>query len=154
MGYEVDQTEVERQPVLLIRTETTPAKIRPTYREALAEFKDYLEAEGIEPAGPPFARFPIYMPERVEMEVGVPIGAKLEGRERIEAAELPGGATATTVHVGSYAGLGAAHAALTEWLESKGMRAGTPWEVYLAGPPEIDDSSRWLTRIVYPILDR
>jgi effector-binding domain-containing protein len=154
MGYEVDQVEIEPQPVLLIRTETMPAKIGHTYREALTELKAYLESEGIEPVGPPFARFPTYMPDRVEMEVGLPVSSKLEGRDRIEEGELPGGAMATTVHAGSYAGLGAAHAALTDWLESKGMRAGAPWEVYLAGPPEIDDSSRWRTQIVYPILDR
>ena len=154
MGYEVRQTAIDPQPVLLIRTETTPAEIGPAYGEALAELKAHLEAEGIEPAGPPFARFPVYTPERVEMEVGVPVGTRLSGRGRIQADELPGGAVATTVHVGSYKGLGAAHAALTEWLGSNGKRGGTPWEVYLVGPSDIADSSGWRTQIVYPVLDR
>ena len=154
MGYEVDQTEIETQQVLLIRAETTPAGIGPTYRDALAELDGYLEAKGIEPAGPPFARFPVYTPDRVVMEVGVPVGSRVGGQGRIEAGDLPGGTVATTVHVGSYKNLGAAHAALTEWLGSKGKTGGAPWEIYLAGPPEIAESSLWRTQIVYPILDR
>ncbi len=154
MGYDIDWAEVDPQPVLWIRTEATPASVGPTYREVLAELTGYLEAEGIEPAGPPFARFPTYTPDHVEMDVGVPVSPRLEGQGRIEAGELPGGAVATTVHVGPYRDLGAAHAALTEWLRSNGKRGGTPWEAYVIRPPEIADSSGWRTQIVYPILDR
>jgi effector-binding domain-containing protein len=154
MAYEVDQREIEPQPVLLIRAETTPTGIGPTYRDAVLEIESYLGAKGIEPAGPPFARFPIYTQDRVVMEAGVPVSSGIGGQGRIEAGELPGGAVATTVHVGSYKNLGAAHAALTEWLGSNGKRGGAPWEIYLAGPAEIADSYLWRTQIVYPLLDR
>jgi len=154
MAYEVNEREIEPQPVLLIRAETTPTGIGPAYRDAVVEIESYLGAKGIEPAGPPFARFPIYTQDRVVMEAGVPVSSGVGGRGRIEAGELPGGAVATTVHVGSYKSLGAAHAALIDWLGSNGKGGGAPWEIYLAGPPEIADSSLWRTQIVYPLLDR
>ncbi|HMC56595.1 MAG TPA: GyrI-like domain-containing protein [Gemmatimonadaceae bacterium] len=53
-----------------------------------------------------------------------PIGA-------VRPLQLPSGNVATTAHFGSYAGLGAAHSAVTEWCKTHGHRlVGTSWEVY------------------------
>jgi len=68
----------------------------------------------------------------IEAEFGVgvnaaafaPIGA-------VRLTQLPAGVVATAAHVGSYAGLGGAHRAITDWCREHGRRlAGTSWEVY------------------------
>lgn len=47
------------------------------------------------------------------------------------ASTLPEGLPATTVHRGSFADLGAAHAAVVHWCTARGHRlTGTRWEVY------------------------
>lgn len=51
------------------------------------------------------------------------------------ASTLPGGHVATTVHVGSYAQVGAAYDAAQRFLTDEGHEvAGAPWEVYLDEP--------------------
>ena len=54
---------------------------------------------------------------------------------RVEPSTLPGGHVATTMHVGSYADLGAASDAAQQFLTDEGYEvAGAPWECYLDGP--------------------
>src|SRR5947209_3086071 len=56
MAYEVELKEIEAEPTLVIRVETTPNKLGETFAELLPEVSAYLASKGVEPAGPPFGR--------------------------------------------------------------------------------------------------
>ncbi len=64
----------------------------------------------------------------------------------------PSGPVATTTHVGSYAGLGAANAAIAEWCHANDRRrAGPSWEVYGHWH---EDAARLRTEVYYLLLPR
>lgn len=83
---------------------------------------------------------------------GLPVPGGLTGEGRIEIGELPGGALATTAHLGPYDKLSEAHAALRSWLAKEGRSpTGAPWESYVTDPTEQPDPEKWETRLFHPL---
>ena len=67
----------------------------------------------------------------VSVEVGVEVAEPFERVGDVLYTETPAGETASTVHVGPYSGLGAAHDAVIRWCQDhRRIRAGVWWEVY------------------------
>ena len=85
----------------------------------------------------------LYRDDVPNVEVGVELSRPCPLTGRVVASSLPAGVAATTVHRGSYAGLGDAHAAVRDWCAATGrMPTGTRWEVY--GPHSDDPEQVWV----------
>jgi effector-binding domain-containing protein len=55
---------------------------------------------------------------------------------------------------GDYAGTEAGHIAASEYIEANNLQmAGAPWEVYVTDPMMEPDTTKWLTKVYYPIAD-
>jgi effector-binding domain-containing protein len=86
-------------------------------------------------------------PAELDVAFGVGVTAPFAAVGAVEPTSLPHGEVATTTHWGSYAGLGAAHAAIDEWCRLHGRRrAGPSWEVY---GHWTDDETRLRTDVFY-----
>jgi effector-binding domain-containing protein len=152
VSYEIATKELQSQLVVAIRATTTPDQLGPLLGELLPEVWRYAEARGAHPAGPPFARYHTYEPDRVDLEAGFPVLEPLPGEGRVVAGHLPQGTAAATWHIGPYDTLHSAYEALEAWIGEQGRRpAGAPWEVYWSDPGEEPDSSKWRTEVVWPI---
>ena len=151
MAYEIEVKELEVQPVLSIRQETTRDGLGAAMAELLPVIRGYLEKRGLEPSGPAFAIYHTWGQAGVDMETGFPVAEPLEGEGRIEASELPGGPAAVTWHVGPYSTIGRAHDALEGFVRERGERAGAPREVYWSGPGGEPDATKWRTEVIYPL---
>ncbi|MGA8362489.1 MAG: GyrI-like domain-containing protein [Candidatus Dormiibacterota bacterium] len=69
------------------------------------------------------------------VEVGVQVTKSFEAAGRVVPSILPAAETATTVHRGTPAQIGAAHDAVNEWCSKNGRElTGVSWEVY--GDPD------------------
>jgi effector-binding domain-containing protein len=92
----------------------------------------------------------LYRDDVPNVEVGVQVAGPFEASGRVVPSELPAGRVATTVHVGPYDRLGAAHAAVRAWCASNGHAlTGTRWEIY---GDWHEDVSRLETEVSYLIL--
>jgi effector-binding domain-containing protein len=152
VAYEVEVKELEAQPVVIARTETTPDKIGTTYGELIAEVSASLARRSIPTAGPSFGRYFDYSKDHVDMAVGFPVAASVEDDGRVVAGELPAGRVAVATHVGPYTQLGGAYRAIEAWMAEHGVAsAAPPWEVYVSGPAQTADSSTWRTDIFQPV---
>jgi effector-binding domain-containing protein len=117
----------------------------------------WLAQRGIAPAGPPFWRYlTIEMPDRLEIECGVPVGAAVPGDQRVLAGELPAGRYATVLHVGHPDGLVETTGELLAWADREGLvfdatpdqrSWGCRLEEYLTDPDEQPDLHQWVTRV-------
>jgi effector-binding domain-containing protein len=122
---------------------------------------DWLAAQGIAAAGPPFWRYLVVdMENKLELETGVPVASRVEGDGEIRTGVLPAGRYATVVHKGHPDTLLTATRDLLQWASARGLewdadgnRWGCRLEEYLSDPAEVPDMSEWQTRLAFRLRD-
>jgi effector-binding domain-containing protein len=150
--YTVSQISLKRQNAAVIREMTTLANLGSALSEILMAVSNYLKEIGVQPAGPPFARYYAVSSGGVDLEAGFPVQAEVPKRWRIVSDKLPGGPAAATWHLGAYEKISEAYEAIDEWVKTHGARrTGPPWEVYWTDPSEVADESKWRTQVVQPL---
>jgi effector-binding domain-containing protein len=132
MGYEIEVVELAPQDTAVFRGH---AKVEAMGDFLGLAFRQVMGALGAAPvAGAPFARYSMGE-DGFDVEAGFPVPSPFPGSGQVEGSLLPGGPTATTMHVGSYMGLGGAYSAIEEWMTANDMvPASDPWEAYLDEP--------------------
>lgn len=112
-------------------------------------------------AGPPFVRYrKIDMPQRLEIEVCLPLAASAARDAGVTAGSLPAGRYVVMTHQGPYQELVNANASLLHWAEQHGLAfqvhkdgPATVWaariETYLTDPQAEPDPQRHRTEIAY-----
>lgn len=108
--------------------------------------------QGVALAGPPFALYHgMPKPEGVDVEAGFPVAAAIHDAGTVVASHLPGGPTATAVHVGPYERLTDTYAVVCEQIVSAGLRPSEHmWEEYLSDPASEPDPETWRTVVHWP----
>jgi effector-binding domain-containing protein len=144
--------EVAAQPALSIRVTIPAGDVSKTLVTLYPEIIGVLGERGVAMGGPPYTRYHSEDASTVDIEAGVPVREKVEGKGRVKATELPAGKTAVTWHVGPYDQLVKAHARLKEWIASKSLQSrGGLWEVYWTDPGIEPDPAKWRTRVFCPV---
>jgi effector-binding domain-containing protein len=152
MSYKIEVKELNPQPMVSVRTKCRVAEIGPVLKKILLEAFHYLDKRGVKASGPPFTRYHSYDGTNCEIEAGFPVAEAQQGEGRIEAGELPGGAVASTVHVGPYEMLPDAHDAIDAWMSENGKKSrGPQWERYLTDPGGEPDPWKRETELLWPI---
>jgi effector-binding domain-containing protein len=119
----------------------------------------------VPPAGAPFFRYTVIdMARELQVDVGVPVAAPVDGDDRVAAGALPAGRYATLTHVGHPSELVGVTKALLEWAPRQGLawdmspgpdgeRWGGRAEFYLTNPAEEPDMSKWVTQLAFRLAD-
>jgi effector-binding domain-containing protein len=132
MRHHLERLQV--QTVAVIRAHLAVDGIPAFLARTFAEVRTVLDAQGIEVAGPPFARFGM-SGHGFDVEAGLPSSAPVRPTGSVEAAELPGGPAIVILHHGSYDDVASGYRAAQKWLAANRWTAtGAPWESYLDGP--------------------
>jgi len=140
------------QAVASIRTTAKTEKISEVLGQLFGEVAGYLGTLGVQPAGPPFARYHTWEEDTFDMEAGFPVPAPVTGTARVKAGELPGGPLVSTWHIGSYDTIEKAYNALQAWADEHDRElAEGPWEVYWTDPNEVPNPAEWKTEVVWPV---
>ncbi|HET6819696.1 MAG TPA: GyrI-like domain-containing protein [Candidatus Limnocylindria bacterium] len=154
--------ELTPQPTIAVRVQRPMAELDlgDLFDFHLPNIADGIANRGGEPAGAPYGRYHEFGPERVDVEIGIPVSMPLVGLRplaecdpgELGSSELPGGNAAVTVHHGSYEGLSAAYDRLHDWIHAKGAEEGPgPWESYIDDPSEVADPAQLRTEVVWPL---
>ena len=139
------------QPTLTIRYQGIGENIQQIIGQALFAITRYAGELGVSPAGAPFVAYHGMNGHSMDVEIGFAFGQKLKGRDNIQAGEIPGGKSASYVHVGPYDQLGGALALLNQWMLKNGYEGtGVSYEYYL-NDPQITQHDKLETQIVIPI---
>ena len=154
--------ELAPQPSAAVRVQQAIAELDlgalfARYLPAVAARLAELSASG---GGAPYGRYHAFGPERVDVEIGIPVAGPVAGLRPLDesepgeigASELPGGAAAVTLHLGPYDTLRQSYERLEAWSGEQGRALGDgPWESYVDDPGEVSDVSRLWTELYWPL---
>jgi effector-binding domain-containing protein len=147
MSYDIEVIDLPEQPAAVVTGRVEHLGIADFVGPAFREVMQVVQHQGLQPAGPPFGRYRPTEDGGWDITAGFPVSDPPNSNGRVVGMTLPGGAVARTLHVGSYATVGAAYEAVDSWLGAHGYApAGEPWESYLDGP----DVATPRTEVCYP----
>ncbi len=133
----------------------TPAVIGDDMRRLLGQLMGWVEQEGLQMTGPPFAVY-YSMPEdmakgHMQFEVGVPISGRAQETDDIKIKTFPAQNVLSAIHKGPYNQISSVYAALTEYITNNGYEViGPPMELWLNNPMEVAESEL-LTEVRFPV---
>ncbi|MCW5909460.1 MAG: SRPBCC family protein [Cyclobacteriaceae bacterium] len=129
-----------------------PAAISAQMAKMYGELETMLKKAKVEVTGYPFALYPAYTEESMDMICALPVAtdAKLPARYKVETTSS--GSAIKGIYKGDYNDLMALHLELDQYLQYKGLTMnGAPMEVYVTDPMLEKDTSKWITEIYYPV---
>lgn len=147
---------VETKSIIYIgkRLNVNAAEMGTAMGTAYKKINEYLAKEDLKYSGKPFS---IYYKSEIESKdfdilAAMPIENEIESTKDFETGILPAGNAATISHFGNYYNLPATYHIIREWLQNEDYQIeGNSWEVYITDPYNESDSSKWETRIYFPI---
>jgi effector-binding domain-containing protein len=149
------------QPYVAIRAHVTMQTMATILVPLGPQVFSWLREREIPAAGPPFWKYNVIDMDRLlEVEVGVPITAPVEGDDRVLAGVLPAGRYATVRYTGHPDELVGAVASLLEWAKLEGLtwdmtdtEDGERWaarlEIYETDPAVEPDMTKWTTQLAF-----
>jgi effector-binding domain-containing protein len=153
MDYSIAIRDLAQQQVISIRERHARAELPTFLGRAFGRLFGDLGLLGVRPAGPPVVIYHQFGLDDVDAEVCVPVGQAVHASGMIQTRVLPAVTVAGTVHVGRYEELGAAYAALQEWITDHEIEAAGPiQERYLSGPGNEVQPARYRTEVEIPII--
>lgn len=142
----IEYFDASTTPTVVVRATDYPvARLAELFDATFSAMFPALAERGIAPAGAPFSLHTRIPSETVDIEVGIPLTAPLDGpfvRGDITLlpSTLPAGTTARTTYLGPYDGLGGAWGGFMGAIVESGRAPAFPfWEVYVTEPtPDAD----------------
>jgi effector-binding domain-containing protein len=153
------------QPYVAIKAQVTMQNMAAILPPLMPQVFGWLGERNIPPAGAPFWKYDVIdMARLLEVEVGVPVSAPVDGDERVLAGVLPAGRYATVRYTGHPDGLIGVVASLLEWASEEGLtwdmtniQDGERWaarlEIYETDPAVEPDMNKWTTQLAFRLAD-
>lgn len=149
----IEFLEKQEQPTLTIRTRTSAEGLPALIGDCLSKICSYMAELGASASDLPFVAYHNMDMADLDVEVGLPVPRRLQGRDAILAGVIPGGYRILCMHLGPYSGLEGVYAEMAAWIPEHGfIPSGTAYEYYYNGPdfpPE-----QYLTRIELPVIKK
>lgn len=153
MKYKIEETTVKPFLFLSIRVTCTPATIGQKMGRCFGEIMAYMGKNGLKQTRPPIAFYHKYEGNIFDVEMGIPVDKAAKTKDKkIMFTEFKGGKSLVALYYGPYDNIGEAHKMMMHRVNEHGLKMnGACWEEYVTDPGTEKDSSKWLTKIYYPI---
>ena len=123
----VEIHDVPPTPLAVLRRQVSATELARVVPECCGRVWKTLQAQGVRGG----RHVAVYWDGAIRLEVGVEVAEPFTEQDGVVRSNTPGGRVAVVTHLGPYAGLGQAHAAVREWAKTSGHRlAGPNWEIY------------------------
>lgn len=141
------------QPTAVVHEKVPTNELPQFFARAYGQVFGAMQAQGVAPAGPPFALYLGMPTETVEVEAGFPLRQQLKAESgAVHPGTLPGGKCVHGVHVGPYETLKQTYDELWKWAGEKQLKPHDEmWETYLSDPKAEPDPAKWQTEIFWPV---
>ena len=151
--YEVEEIRVNRELYVSISEKCNMKNMKQVIEKIYGKLMEFTTKNGIKCIGPPFSIYHGNPNDTVWiLEAGFPVDKKLANAGEIEFKEFTEGNALTTMHIGPYSKVGPAYEAIMKFAAKNNKKIiGSPRESYLNDPMEVKDSTKFQTRIYFPV---
>jgi AraC family transcriptional regulator len=152
MAYDISREERPATNTLMVSRRVSMSAVADTLGEILPKVFEFGTSKGAAFIGPPFARYTDWSAGGVTLAGGMPVADPIEDTDEIQAAKIPAGSYAKTIHVGTYDNLDKAHEAIEQWINEQGLRPGAAsYEIYHTDPGQYPNEEDWRTEVLREI---
>lgn len=149
MDNKFEIVETSAQPALSVRAVTSVDKLPQELGKAYNAIIAYLAELGEQPVDAAFAAYYNMDMEKLEVEMGFPVGRELAGKGEIIASHIPGGKKAVCLYKGPYKEMVPTYEAMSQWMNENSLQpTGVVYEFYFNSPMDVPESEL-LTKIVF-----
>jgi effector-binding domain-containing protein len=143
--------DLQEQPTAVVREQVAMSALPEFFGRAFAAVSAAIDAQGLQPAGSPFALYHGMPSEIVDVEAGFPVSTTVAAVNGVRASRLQACRAIQAMHVGSYDTLGTTYEAVKQRMDEEGLKASDDmWEYYLSD--QSTDPATWRTLVVWPVL--
>lgn len=151
-SFDIQTIDLGATNYLLVSGDVKPQDIAMYYTENFGLIMSYMEEKKVEMAGHPTGLYFNWTDTLAKMAAAIPVASEVAGTDEIEFRQYPAGKALLIEHYGNYDEVGPAHYAIEDYSNANGVNlVGYAIEEYVTDPEAEPDTSKWLTRIVYPI---
>jgi effector-binding domain-containing protein len=145
----IELIETAEQPVLSVKKVTSVTNLPQEIGSAYHKIMDYLAELGEQPVDVPFTAYYNMDMEKLEVEMGFPVGKKMAGKGEVISNIIPAGKKVTCLYKGPYKDMVPTYEAINKFITDNGYKpTGVVYEYYFNSPMEVPESDL-LTRIVF-----
>lgn len=151
--YKVEEIKINKQLYISISQQCSMKGIKAVIGKIYTDLAKFMEDKGIKCMGAPFSIYHGNPGDTVFiMEAGFPVDKKTGTAGNIKFGEIKEGNVLTTLHVGPYSGIAQAYEAIMKYIQVNNKKiTGSPWEAYLNDPMVVKDSTKFETRVYFPV---
>ena len=149
---EVKEVQLVQRHSFVITDSAIMQKLSIKMDEMFGKLMIFTGKRNIQPAGVPFTIYYKWSNDGfTTFACGIPIAEKTYGLREINYLEMPEGKAIMVTHWGNYKS-SKPYEALDNYLKNNGLQMdGPPWEEYITDPKTEADTSKWETRVYYPV---
>ena len=149
MNYEVVTKTVTAQPIAAVRQRVRIGEVGKVWKPALDLVWEFLRSQqDLRTDGHNCFLYhhPALGEDVMAVDFGVQVTRPFDSAGEVICSETPAGEVVMTTHIGSYAGIPAAHEAIRSWSMANGSALGMHWEIY---GDWTDDETKLETQVIY-----
>jgi effector-binding domain-containing protein len=151
---EIKIIEREEQPTAAVRERVPISELPQFFQRSYHATMAALQAQGLHPTGPPFAKYYGMPTDTADVEAGFPASGPVTAADGVIAGTLPGGKVVEAMHVGPYDTMEKTYHEMVAWIGEQGLTpSDVMWETYLSDPQTEPDPATWRTQIFWPVAD-
>lgn len=140
-------------PTIGIRRTVPMAEMQQFFDDAFSRLSHEIESAGLTTAGAPYGRYRGMPTDTYDVEAGVQLTESVAGHGEFVTGSLPEIEAVEFMHIGPYDRLRQSYESIATWMAENDIIPGAEmWEIYLSDPMEEPDSSKWETKIVWPVV--
>jgi effector-binding domain-containing protein len=154
--YNIEQTTITALTIFGITEEISWDALNSDFFAArYGEISDYLKEDASKLTAPPLAVYHVWDTEnkKAKVEVAMAANSTKPGNKRVVKRNTHEGAAVKATFYGDYEETEAVHYAIGDYINANSLQIiGSPWEVYVTGPDQEPDTTKWQTEIFYPVM--
>lgn len=151
-SWKIESITTDSAFIMSKRVTASMPQFQKVFGATCAEILSTMETQGLKQINPVFAYYHQWAKDKVDMEPCIPVDKPGKSTDKVKYSLVPPVEALKIDYFGDYAGSEKAHQFLNDWIKKNNrVISGSPWEEYVTDPTTEPDTSKWLTRIYYPV---